>query len=286
MTDLTGDEAWLETPAGRNWKGLFDNRPDHLRWAPKQVEDALLQAERIIATAAGAVGPRTYPPPAAVQAIGSGSLTVRFQPHEVTWAEKVSLWPRLHLIDEADARRYERERHAIRIWLRKETGGPLSSPDWHEYKSRNHRNHRKRGFLIIATGLMRARVPLIMSTPQREAEPEVVEHHDPRPLPDPGSTWHDDDAQPVRFRHDESAEERAALVDMLALDVMDAVEAGATRSRAVQEIVEAHVEMEYQGAPETLRAEHSRDRRVSDLRAAVIARIVQHDRAAYREAVK
>jgi hypothetical protein len=156
---ITGEESWLETPAGRSWKAAYAGCPEHYRWAPEQVASALLKAHAIVAAEAGRVGPKTTGGASIFGMASSGLPSPRFLPHEVTWAQSVVLWPKVYLLDESDIARRQVERKAVRIWIRRETGERLEPSERALYKTPAHRKARKRGLVVIAAGLMRDRVP-------------------------------------------------------------------------------------------------------------------------------
>lgn len=273
--NITGDEAWLETPAGRAWKPLFERLPDGFRWAPEQVASALVEAERVIAASTGRVGPRQSGSVLGAL-VGGGSPGLRFLPHEVTWAHAVSLWPRTYLLSEDDPAHRRIERQAIRLWLRKRSGHELTHAERQEYRARSHRYARKRGLLYIATGLMRDRVAVPGDAPIGEADGQharAAVEREPTP-----AAWHDEEAEPVTFRHAETDEEMALLVECLALDVRDAIANGARRLQAVTGIVNDHVRAEYINAPDGHRKDVAMAKRASELTAAVIARILKDER--------
>ena len=276
---ITGDEAWLETPAGRAWRPLFDRLPDGFRWAPEQVGKALVEAERVIAASTGRVGPRQSGSVLG-DLVGGGSPGLRFMPHVVTWAHAVSLWPRTYLLSEDDPAHRRIERQAIRLWLRKRSGHELTHAERQEYRARarSHRYARKRGFLYIATGLMRDRVAVPGDVPIGEADgplehAQAAVEREPTP-----AVWHDEDAEPVTFRHAETDEEMRLLIDCIALDVRDAIANGARRLQAVTGIVNDHVRAEYINAPDGHRKDVAMAARASALTAAVIARILSDER--------
>lgn len=277
---ITGTESWLDTPAGRAWRPLYDRLPEAYRWAPEQVAAAMVEAERIIGASTGRVGPGGAGGSWIAGAIGGGSPSLRFLPHEVTWAQSVAGWPGRYLLDESDLRIRRAEREAVRLWLRRESGDRLTPAERALYKTPAHRKARRRGLVWIAAGLMRERVPVqITGAPAEpvEAAPETEVTTD---APErSGAVWHAPDAAPLAFRHDETLDEKAALVECLAADVRDAIAKGERRGHAVTAIVAAHVREEYESAPEGLRREVAEERRFLDLRAAVIRAVLDQERA-------
>jgi hypothetical protein len=276
MTDLRGDEAWLETPAGRAWRPLFDRLPDGFRWAPEQVGKALVDAERVIAASTGRVGPRQSGSVLGAL-VGGGSPGLRFMPHEVTWAQTVVLWPRTYLLDEEDPAHRRIERHAIRLWLRKKSGEDLPHADRLSLKARAHYDARKRGFLYIATGLMRDRVAVPADDADfngAETDPTPIER-DPVP-----AAWHDEEAEPVRLSLDYDPVESDELVEAITFDVLQDIAGGKGMGPSLVTRINETVETEFASAPEG----HRRDVAMSKRRSALMDEVGARVRRVQREA--
>jgi DNA (cytosine-5)-methyltransferase 1 len=278
MTGITGDEAWLETPAGRAWKPLFDRLPDGFRWAPEQVGKALVDAERVIAASTGRVGPRQSGSVLGAL-VGGGSPGLRFLPNEVTWAQAVVLWPRTYLLDEEDPAHRRIERHAIRLWLRKKSGETLTHADRLSLKARAHYDARKRGFLYIATGLMRDRVAVpgddVGDTDSQLEHARASVEREPVP-----AAWHDEEAEPVSFRHDETAEETQWVAERLARKVRAALAEGADRTEALDAAIDEQLAAEYINAPQGHRRDVAMSKRASLLSLLVIRQVLKDEREA------
>lgn len=142
---ITGEESWLDTPAGRSWAALHRGAPEAYRWAPEEVRTDLEHAHRII-SASGRVGPRSYGGSWFGNATGGAS----HRAPEWTWAEEVTTWPTRFLM-----RRNPLELDAIALHIRKASGERLTDSDRKAIATRTHRDRRHRGLVVIATGLMR-----------------------------------------------------------------------------------------------------------------------------------
>jgi hypothetical protein len=275
--NITGDESWLDTPAGRAWKPLFDRLPDGFRWAPKQVAIALVEAERVIAASTGRVGPRQSGSVLGAL-VGGESPRLRFLPHEVTWAQAVVLWPRTYLLDDDDPAHRRIERQAIRLWLRKKSGESLTYAERQSIKARSHYGARKRGFVLIATGLMRDRVavPTDDIDETDSAEPMLAPIEREPTL----AAWHDEEAEPVRLSLDYDPVESDELFEAIAFDVLQDIAGGKGMGPSLVTRVNETIESEFASAPEG----HRRDVAMSKRRTALMDEVGARVRRVQREA--
>lgn len=187
---ITGEESWLDTPAGRSWKAAFAGCPEPFRWSPEQVATAILKAHEIVAAEAGRVGPSGASGGGVFRMASSGLPGPRFLPYEVTWAQSVVAWPRLYLLDEGDLGVRRAERAAISLWIKKETGERLAPGERALYRTPAHRKARKRGLVWIAAALMRARVRHPEAAEPVESAEGIPVSDDPAPVAPSPRAWH------------------------------------------------------------------------------------------------
>lgn len=267
---ITGEESWLDTPAGRSWKAAFAGCPEPFRWSPEQVATAILKAHEIVAAEAGRVGPSGASGGGVFRMASSGLPGPRFLPHEVTWAQSVVAWPRLYLLDEGDLGVRRAERAAISLWIKKETGERLAPGEKAFYRTPAHRKARKRGLVWIAAALMRARV----------RHPEAPE---PQEEPDTAADDHGFvAATPRAWRAPEPQDECDAMPDAEGLrDIASAIAADAAALRGDREAIVSKLARD---AAQDWFADHPQDTTTMTRRTKLATRLKAAALAVLREA--
>jgi hypothetical protein len=263
------DRPSMTGPAVREWEEVWAEVSEGFRWHYAEVRDVLGEAQKI--REATVANPRPKGDTALWLGQASGGYSTRYTAEEITIAGEALDWPPRYLWRHPDHRR------AVQRWMAKTGGERLTGYELKRFKDRTERDRRTRGFLTIATGLMRDRVPALKSIVGRSPIPDTTESGDDLPplerAADRPNHWRAPDLLPSQ--PDYSPEQEADLLDAMATEALESGPEWPAIAATVNRLIGQVVEIEFAEVPEGLTRDKDLYQRSCALRSAITVRLIR-----------